>query len=72
MIKSRLRSAASLLVLALATAAPARAADEIHWTIVGPTAVTFDWRGTETTIRYGLTTAYGLSANGVAPSPLPF
>ena len=72
MIRSRLGSAASVLVLALAMAAPAHAADEIHWTLVGPTTVTFDWRGSETTIRYGLTPAYGLTASSVAPSPLPF
>ena len=35
---------------------PLLAADEIHWTIIGQTAVTFDWRGTsaENTIRYGI------------------
>jgi hypothetical protein len=33
--------------------------DEIHYTIISPTAVTFDWRGTDTDIRYGLTSSYG-------------
>ena len=48
------------------------AADEIHWTITGPTSVSFDWRGSETVVRYGLTTAFGDSAIAKAPSPLPF
>jgi hypothetical protein len=39
---------------------------------VGQTAVTFDWRGFDNTIRYGLTAAYGLSAVAVTPNPLPF
>jgi hypothetical protein len=50
----------------------ARAADEIHWTIMGQTAVTIDWRGSEATVRYGLTPALGQVATGVEPSPLPF
>src|SRR4051812_2102487 len=33
--------------------------DEIHYTITGPTSVSFDWRGNATDIRYGLTTSYG-------------
>ena len=52
---------------------PARAVDdEIHWTMTGPTSVTFDWRGASTTLRYGPTTAYGLSATGATPTPLPY
>lgn len=72
MPKQRLGFAASIVALVLAQAAPARAADEIHWTIVGPTTITFDWRGAETQIRYGLTTAYGLTTNATTPSPPPF
>ena len=49
-----------------------RAADEIHWTITGPTSVTFDWRGAETTLSYGLTPAYGMTVTGIAPSPMPW
>ena len=32
------------------------AADEIHWTITGPTSVMFDWRGpaSDNVIAYGL------------------
>ncbi len=55
-----------------ALASPAFAADEIHWTIIGPNAVTFDWRGADTSIRYGLTSGYGLTATAHAPTPLPF
>ena len=58
--------------LALAAASPAFATDEIHWTITGPTSVTFDWRGTNNTLRYGLSSSYGLSATATTPSPLPF
>jgi hypothetical protein len=58
------------MVVVLAT--PALAADEIHWTMIGPTAVSFDWRGTGRTLRYGLTKSYGLTATGEAPSILPF
>src|SRR5215471_8630270 len=41
---------------------------QLHWTIIGPTAVTFDWEGTSSSIRYGTTTAYGTTVTGVAPS----
>ena len=36
----------------------AGADDEIHWTVKGQSAVTFDWRGSssENTIRYGTVT----------------
>ena len=71
-VASSAKTATMAAALAIACAVPARAADEIHWTIVGPAAVTFDWRGAETTIRYGLTTAYGLTTTAAAPSPLPF
>jgi len=70
--KALLAARAAILLLLLAGAAPALAADEIHWTLIGPTSVTFDWRGSETTIRYGLTNAYGLTATAVTPTPLPF
>lgn len=51
---------------------PSCNADEIHWTITGLRSVTFDWRGTATGIRYGLTIGYGFAATGKPPSPLPF
>jgi hypothetical protein len=62
--------ASGLLALLLPSAA--MAADEIHWTMISPTAVTFDWRGTGRTLRYGLTTTYGSTATGQTPSILPF
>jgi hypothetical protein len=71
MVPSRLRIAAPLASL-LAFTAPAFAADEIHFTIMGQTAVSFDWRGAENTIRYGLTIAYGSTVTAQTPSPLPF
>jgi parallel beta-helix repeat protein len=46
--------------------------DEVHYTFTGPTSVAFDWRGSPTDIRYGLTTAYGSTATAHAPDPLPF
>jgi hypothetical protein len=64
---------AAILLLAPALLPPrARAADEIHWTMLGPTSVAFDWRGSGTTLRYGTTSTYGLSATGAVPTPLPF
>src|SRR4029079_4995150 len=60
------------LAVAVLLATPALAADEIHWTMIGPTAVSFDWRGTGRTLRYGLTKSYGLTAPGETPSILPF
>ncbi|HEY2955154.1 MAG TPA: metallophosphoesterase [Candidatus Eisenbacteria bacterium] len=63
---------AALALLCIAFFASARAADEIHWTFTGPTSVTFDWRGTDSTIHYGRTRDYDLRATGTAPDPLPF
>ena len=50
----------------------ASAADEIHWTIMGEGSVAFSWRGDESEVRYGLTSAYGQRAAAQAPSPRPF
>jgi len=47
-------------------------ADEVHYTFTGPTSVAFDWRGTATDVRYGLTTSYGNTATAHTPDPLPF
>jgi phosphodiesterase/alkaline phosphatase D-like protein len=49
----------------------AYAAEEIHWTMTGPAAVAFDWRGADSTIDYGPTAEYGLTATAVPPSPMP-
>src|SRR5207247_3876215 len=66
----------SILLLAavtvLAPAVTAHAADEIHWTITGAASVSFDWRGSESTIRYGLTPAYDATVNAGAPAPMPW
>jgi calcineurin-like phosphoesterase family protein/purple acid phosphatase-like protein len=59
---------------ALALASAAQAADEIHWTVKGQTAVTFDWRGSssENTVRYGLTSGtYTSTVTAGTPSPVP-
>ena len=61
----------ALLVVTHA-ATPVLAADEIHWTFTGPTSVSFDWRGAESVVHYGLTSAYGLDASAATPDPLPF
>jgi PKD repeat protein len=49
-----------------------QAPDEVHWTFTGQTSVTFDWRGFDTTIRYGLTSSYGQTATGATPNPIPY
>ena len=46
--------------------------DQIHWTFTGQTSVTFDWRGTASSVRYGATAAYGQNAGGFAPTPMPW
>jgi hypothetical protein len=43
------------------------AIDEAHWSIIGPTAVTFDWRGSDNTIYYGTTS--GDITNSMVASP---
>jgi PKD repeat protein len=52
--------------------ASAAGADEVHYTLTGPTSVTFDWRSAADDLRYGLTSAYGTTVHGHQPSPLPF
>ena len=42
------------------------AADNIHWTITGPTSVTVDWRGSDSAVSYGLTRSYGQSVTAVS------
>ncbi len=46
--------------------------DEVHYTLLSPTSVAFDWRGTATDIRYGLTTSYTDTVTATTPKPLPF
>jgi len=74
-VETRGLSAVLSFVLLAAVAAPRSAHavdDEVHWTMTGPTSVTVDWRGASTTVRYGPTSNYTLSATAVTPSPLPF
>lgn len=52
--------------------ATARAADEIHWTFTGPNSVSFDWRGTESDLHFGLSSAsLDQTAIGATASPTP-
>lgn len=51
------------------------AADQVHWTLTGQTAVTFDWRGTkdENVIRYGTSSGnytHKVIASACVPDPL--
>ena len=65
---------AASVALALSLVGAAWAADEIHWTIKGQTAVTFDWRGSssENTIRFGTSSgSYTSTVTGATPSPNP-
>jgi len=64
-----------LILSSTGLAGTAFGADEIHWTLTGQTSVTFDWRGAETTIRYGLSAgSYTNTVTGVAPTApnIPF
>ena len=64
-----------LFAAGFAMGLPARgfAADEIHWTLTGRTAVTIDWRGSETAVRYGVTKDLGQTAKAmVQTQPFSF
>jgi hypothetical protein len=65
--------AGAMAALALLISSPtARAADQVHWTIIGQTSVTFDWRGVEDTLRYGVSAgARTAFAIGRTPAPTP-
>jgi hypothetical protein len=65
---------ASVLLWGVATGVALATVDEVHWTIMGQTAVTFDWRGasSENTVRYGTTTSYGQTVTAQPPSMTPF
>src|SRR5688500_2290408 len=68
----RRRIAGQLVMLMALGTGPLLAADEIHWTIMGQTAVTFDWRGPEDTIRFGISPGvYSSTVTAVTPSPVP-
>jgi len=71
-VRASIRGLAAACFAAFALfALPARAADEIHWTITGPTSVTFDWRGPESFVQYGLTTSYSNTVTAVGATPAP-
>src|SRR6185436_3623711 len=42
----------------LVSAAALFGADDVHWTITGPASVAVDWRGSESTLSFGLTASY--------------
>jgi len=61
-----------LASLAIVCLLPVSAADEVHWAITGQTSVTFDWRGSETTLSYGTSPGvYTNTVTAVTPTPLP-
>jgi len=47
-------------------------ATELHYAYAGPTSVTFDWKGTARSIRYGTTTRYGSVVRARPPNIVPF
>jgi putative Ig domain-containing protein/PKD domain-containing protein/calcineurin-like phosphoesterase family protein len=47
-------------------------ADEIHFTLMGQTAVTFDWRAGSDTLFYGLDASYGSFVVASPPNVTPF
>ncbi len=57
----------SAITRAVDNGAPTVPTDQVHYTITGPTSVSFDWRGSATTINYGPTTSYGSSATAAGP-----
>ena len=63
------------LVLLLSLAHPSSAAalggQQVHWTLMGQTAVTLDWAGPDSVVSYGPTTAYGQSITASTPNPVP-
>jgi calcineurin-like phosphoesterase family protein len=52
--------------------ASAGPATELHYAYAGPTSVTFDWKGTARSLRYGPTTRYGSVVRARPPSIAPF
>ena len=65
--------AIAILFLSIA-AGPSHAdpADEIHFTLMGQTAVTFDWRAGSDTLFYGLDANYGSFVVAALPNVMPF
>ncbi|MEV6892251.1 MULTISPECIES: PKD domain-containing protein [Kribbella] len=50
----------------------AQAVDEVHYTFTSETSVAIDWRGDANDVRWGLTSDYGNTAQGVAPAWTPW
>ncbi|TQJ06660.1 PKD domain-containing protein [Kribbella jejuensis] len=50
----------------------AQAVDEVHYTFTSPTSVAIDWRGDANDVRWGPTSAYGNTAQGVASAWTPW
>ncbi|HKY31067.1 MAG TPA: Ig-like domain-containing protein [Candidatus Polarisedimenticolia bacterium] len=74
LVRDRIVHGALHTLVLLAASAPALAADQIHWTIIGQTAVTFNWRGSssENTIRFGTSPgSHTSTVTAVTPSPVP-
>jgi parallel beta-helix repeat protein len=50
----------------------AQAVDEVHYTFTSGTSVAIDWRGDANDVRWGPTSAYGNTSQGVAPAWTPW
>src|SRR5207248_3198789 len=61
----------ALMALTCLTSHLAYGADEIHRTLLGTDGVSVDWRGSESSLSYGLTPAYSLTVPAHSPVPLP-
>jgi hypothetical protein len=61
----------SLALAFAAIAVSARAAQGVHWTILGPSSVAFNWRGPETVIQYRSFGPYLQYQAANAPDPMP-
>ncbi len=48
------------------------AVDEVHYTYLSGTSVSFDWRGNPSDMRYGTTTSYGSTVTAHTPTPVPY
>ncbi len=60
------------LLLMVAVLPSVAATDEVHWTIMGPTAITVDWRGDGTAVGYGPRPGVRpFAAVAQLPTPLP-
>ncbi len=46
--------------------------DEVHYTYLGATSISLDWRGSAQDVRYGTTSSYGSTATGNAPQWTPW